>query len=100
MGHWSQGVALRKTNLIIDRVFFYEAGLTDMIRFDTVSGKMIIDTETDILREKIVITRGPDGVKVQYVSSVPEPARREEVNPSFRWDARAIMNRIFQFSPQ
>ena len=96
----SQGVAIRETNLIIDTIIFYEAGLTDMIRFDTVSGKMIIDTETDILREKIVITRGPDGVKVQYVSSVPEPARREEVHPSFRWDARAIMNRIFQFSPQ
>ena len=100
MRHQSQGAAIKETNLMIDTIIFYEAGLTDMIRFDTVSGKMIIDTETDILREKIVITRGPDGVRVQYVSSVPEPARREKVNPAFRWDARAIMNRIFQFSPQ
>lgn len=70
-----------------------------MIRFDTASSMMIIDTEVDKVTEKILITRGPEGVKVQYGNSRMEEASVEEMSHSFRWDARAIMNRIFQFSP-
>ena len=37
-----------------------------MIRFDTVTGKIAIDTETEPLKERVVITRERTGVKVQY----------------------------------
>ncbi len=68
-----------------------------MIRFDTISGLMVIDTEVDATKEKIIITRGADGVKVQYVSSSNE--QTENVPAVFHWDPRSIVNRILQCSP-
>ena len=73
----------------------------NMIRFDTVTDKIAIDTEVWTGTGKIKITRGPAGVSIQY----GDDAMQEELRTSSRAhqnlrETRSIVERIFQFSFQ
>jgi hypothetical protein len=71
-----------------------------VIRFDTVTGKIAIDTETEPLKERVVITRERTGVKVQY-QQPPVPCRAdvEAENPSMSVDGiRTFFTRVMQLN--
>ena len=73
----------------------------NMIRFDTVTDKIAIDTEVWTGTGKIKITRGPAGVSIQY----GDDAMKEELRTTARAqntsrETKSIVERIFQFSFQ
>ena len=72
-----------------------------MIRFDTVTDKIAIDTEVWTGTGKIKITRGPAGVSIQYGDDVMQEklCTPAQSHPRLR-ETRSIVERIFQFSFQ
>ena len=69
-----------------------------MIRFDTATGQIAIDTEKDPLKDRVVITRGRAGVKIQY----EQPATRGVVgwmwkSPEPVGSVKTFFSRVLQF---
>lgn len=52
-----------------------------MIYVDTVTGKMVIDTESDAERATILITRDVTGTHIQYrkLTSIDQPSKVQQV---------------------
>ena len=72
-----------------------------MIRFDTVTDKIAIDTEVWTGTGKIKITRGPAGVSIQYGDdAMQEGLRTPSRSHTNLRETRSIVERIFQFSFQ
>jgi hypothetical protein len=69
-----------------------------MIQFDTVSGKIAIDTEFSRKNEKIIITRGMEGVRVQYIKPEAQWTSEPQRLSIFRWNVKAVFARLLQFS--
>jgi hypothetical protein len=72
-----------------------------VIRFDTVTDKIAIDTEVWTGTGKIKISRGPAGVSIQY----GEDALKGEVGTKIRThntsgETKSFVERIFQISLQ
>jgi len=61
-----------------------------MIYVDTLSGKLIIDTEIDPVKNTIVITRSSTGTQIQYTKAKGKIASRES-----RWLSGMIRIRSF-----
>lgn len=72
-----------------------------MIRFDTVTDKIVIDTEVWTGRGNIKICRTPAGVSIQYGESAPlEQTDRSEAGKGvFAWYKRAIVERLLPQLP-
>ena len=72
-----------------------------MIRFDTVTDKIVIDTEVWTGNGKIKISRTAAGVSIQYGEAVPmEPAVRSATGKGVvAWYKRAIIERLLPYSP-
>ena len=72
-----------------------------MIRFDTVTDKIAIDTEVWTGTCKIKITRGPAGVSIQYGDdAMKEELRTATRTPNASKETKSFVERIFQFSLQ
>jgi len=61
-----------------------------MIYVDTVSGKIIVDTEADRVKETIVITRNASGIHIEHRAK-----RKEKTNGDLRWFSRTFRHRSF-----
>ena len=61
-----------------------------MIYVDTVSGKIIVDTETDRVKETIVITRNASGIHIEHRAKGKEKTDRD-----LRWFFRTFRDRSF-----
>jgi len=75
--------------------------MMDMIRVDTVTGIIAIDTEVWTTKSKVVISRGSAGVQIGY--GEPEPKTKGNVSTAKHnhpeWTAKALVDRLFHFSP-
>ncbi len=72
-----------------------------MIRFDTVTDKIAIDTEVWTGTGKIKITRGPSGVSIQYGDdAIKEEPRTTSRTHNISGETKSFVERIFQFSLQ
>jgi hypothetical protein len=71
-----------------------------MIRFDTVTGKIVIDTEVWTGRGNIKISRTSAGVSIQYGESAPleQVARFEPGKGVVAWYKRAVLGRLLPYS--
>lgn len=96
MGEMSQGLLPSFVKLLYSIGKHEVTGI--MLQFDTVSGKIAIDTEFSRKNEKIVITRGMDGVRVQYIKPGTHLTSEPRRLPIFRWSVKAVFSRILQFS--
>lgn len=72
-----------------------------MIRFDTVTDKIVIDTEVWTGNGKIIISRTAAGVGIQYGEAVPkESAVRPAAGKGVvAWYKRAIIERLLPQLP-
>ena len=72
-----------------------------MIRFDTVTDKIVIDTEVWTGSGKIKISRTAAGVSIQYGEAAPmEPAARPATGKGVvAWYKRTIIERLLPYSP-
>ena len=72
-----------------------------MIRFDTVTDKIVIDTEVWTGRGNIKISRTPAGVSIQYGETAPleQAARPETGKGVVAWYKRAIVERLLPYTP-
>lgn len=72
----------------------------NMIRVDTETGRIAIDTEVWPTQSKVVITCGSSGVQIQYgdgEGSPKEPAATRNPIPA-AWSVKRLAMRYFQFS--
>ena len=69
-----------------------------MIRVDTVTGLIAIDTETRRLQERIVITRGPAGVQIRYEHPVETPPASDAAQRTLAENGRTFFARMLQFT--
>ena len=67
-----------------------------MIRFDTMTGKIAIDTEVWSGGGKITITRGPNGVSIRYGESAAgcPSAGTEGEKGAASWYRRQVLARL------
>lgn len=72
-----------------------------MIRFDTATDKIAIDTEVWTGTGKIKITRGPAGVSIQYGdAALKEEPRATAQTQNASGETKSFVDRIFQISFQ
>ena len=69
-----------------------------MIRVDTVTGLIAIDTETRQLQERIVITRGPTGVQIRYEQPADNPSGSCVIHGTLAENGKMFFARVFQFT--
>ena len=69
-----------------------------MIRVDTVTGLIAIDTETRRLQERIVITRGPTGVQIRYEQPVAIPPGSGASQRTLVENGRTFFARMLQLT--
>lgn len=72
-----------------------------MIRVDTVTDQIAIDTEVWTGSGKITITRTSAGVSIQYGDSAPlaHAVRRQADKGLSGWYKRAVLERFSPYSP-
>ena len=69
-----------------------------MIRVNTVTGLIAIDTETRRLQERIVITRGPAGVQIRYEQPAENSPGSGVTQRTLAEDGRTFFARMLQFT--
>ena len=69
-----------------------------MIRVDTVTGLIAIDTETRQLQERIVITRGPTGVQIRYEQPVAIPPGSGATHRTLTENGKMFFARVLEFT--
>ena len=67
-----------------------------MIRVDTVTGLIAIDTETRRLQERIVITRGPAGVQIRYEQPTELPSGSGAKQRTLAEEGKTFFARVLQ----
>lgn len=72
-----------------------------MIRFDTMTDKIVIDTEVWTGSGKIKISRTAAGVSIQYCEAAPleQTARLQPGKAFFAWYKRSVLERFLPYSP-
>ena len=68
-----------------------------MIYFDTLSGKLIIDTETEPLKETIVITRDASGTHIEHRDKNKKPAGKSPDRLFAAFKPRSFLGILFQW---
>ena len=69
-----------------------------MIRVDTVTGLIAIDTETRRHQERIVITRGPAGVQIRYEQPAEIPSGSGAEQRTLAENGRTFFARVLQLT--
>lgn len=69
-----------------------------MIRVDTVTGLIAIDTETRRLQERIVITREPAGVQIRYEQPAEIPSGSGAAQRTVAENGRTLLARMLQLA--
>jgi hypothetical protein len=74
--------------------------MMNVIRVDTETGKIAIDTEIWAAKSRVVITCGVDGVRIQYGEEGSEkfPVATSS-SDSATGTVKSLVERFFQFSP-
>jgi len=69
-----------------------------MIRVDTVTGLIAIDTETRRLQERIVITRGPVGVQIRHEHPTDIPSASGAIHGTLAENGKMFFARVLQLT--
>ena len=68
-----------------------------MIYFDTLSGKLIIDTEIEPLKETIVITRDASGTHIEHREKKKQNAEKNPDRFVAAFKPKSVLGILFQW---